>query len=669
MSTTAPKVETKLVKSPDTKTQDGGKHPIPIFHPNILENATNALENKQALEGDATGEGFGMANGRAKDNPFDLNDSDSEDDHLDQDRFDGLIYFNDQFHDAGFQQDCGHVHKYHKFQHGFNLWYFLEAFVLHFVYQTWLGPFIYVVAFLYWPYFKLFGNMRFLYGGAGFWITLIYWLINLTVLYCHFDREYAAISFNFVMMMYFTSAIRAANIAAKYATFTKDYRTRLLNRYVSDEEMAKFFLMASWDKQNNHVVKRELQYAIRRKMIDVTTFKVSFIDPPSETIANALNDTEVIGDYCQGHASYKVPNQEAYVQYYDCRSILYNLLAMHTKYRTNWYVGPLAILLSLVWFCLPGLSRLIVGTNYCGYEWKEIVVFFVTSLMMGFVFFFSFAFFRRAYFDYDRIDFGLKQLWQMLSPTKVPTVQNKVFPTINLSDPISLQSWLNMRRVVLNYGIGFHSRHKIFIPVCFTAACVAFANVSSKRFFMEDQPEFVITMCNIASIFVIVVYGGFYVALIRKCKLINDSYKQHLCQLRDNQQIYQSMHHFRDYYIRNNKDKEIPYDVNQIFNTAPRSVAHRQLTEWMATTMGDEAKFEQFCDPLVEKLVEMMNEFSKELDREYEYHAKTFLGRRVTYAIMGLAFGLWIFGMVSSYLTGIENRRPINLSNLTTTSS
>jgi sulfite exporter TauE/SafE len=89
----------------------------------------------------------------------------------------------------------------------------------------------------------------------------------------------------------------------------------------------------------------------------------------------------------------------------------------------------------------------------------------------------------------------------------------------------------------------------------------------------------------------------------------------------------------------------------------------------MATTMGDEAKFEQFCDPLVEKLVEMMNEFSKELDREYEYHAKTFLGRRVTYAIMGLAFGLWIFGMVSSYLTGIENRRPINLSNLTTTSS
>jgi hypothetical protein len=60
-------------------------------------------ENQVLIDGGkATGEGFGMANGRPKDNPFDLNDSDSEDDHLDQGRFDSLIYFNDQFHDIGF---------------------------------------------------------------------------------------------------------------------------------------------------------------------------------------------------------------------------------------------------------------------------------------------------------------------------------------------------------------------------------------------------------------------------------------------------------------------------------------------------------------------------------------------------------------------------------------
>ena len=55
--------------------------------------------------------GFGFANDRAKDNPFDLNDSDSEDDHLEQDRFDERIYFKDQFGDLKFQRDCRAVHK------------------------------------------------------------------------------------------------------------------------------------------------------------------------------------------------------------------------------------------------------------------------------------------------------------------------------------------------------------------------------------------------------------------------------------------------------------------------------------------------------------------------------------------------------------------------------
>lgn len=121
------------------------------------------------------------------------------------------------------------------------------------------------------------------------------------------------------------------------------------------------------------------------------------------------------------------------------------------------------------------------------------------------------------------------------------------------------------------------------------------------------------------------------------------------------------MHHFRDYYIKNNKDKEIPFDINEIFNTMPRSVPHKQLTEWMATTMGDPKSFEQFCDPLVEKLVEMMNEFSKDLDREYIYHARTFLGIRVNFAVLGLAFVMWVAGAVVAYYSAIENRRPIKV--------
>jgi hypothetical protein len=60
---------------------------------------------------------------------------------------------------------------------------------------------------------------------------------------------------------------------------------------------------------------------------------------------------------------------------------------------------------------MPGVSRIIVGENYFGRGWRQITCFFIASLGLTFVFLTSFGFFRRAYFDYDRIDFGMKQLW------------------------------------------------------------------------------------------------------------------------------------------------------------------------------------------------------------------------------------------------------------------
>lgn len=121
------------------------------------------------------------------------------------------------------------------------------------------------------------------------------------------------------------------------------------------------------------------------------------------------------------------------------------------------------------------------------------------------------------------------------------------------------------------------------------------------------------------------------------------------------------MHHFRDYYIKNNRDKEIPFDVNEVFNTQPKSLVHKQLSDWMATILGDPKRFEQYGDPLVEKLITMMDEFAKEIDRQHTYHPKTFLGRKVSHAVFGLSVLIYIVGVVCGYLLAIENRRPIKV--------
>jgi hypothetical protein len=211
---------------------------------------------------------------------------------------------------------------------------------------------------------------------------------------------------------------------------------------------------------------------------------------------------------------------------------------MHTKYRTTGILIYVGIFASLFWAALPGLSRLLVGFNFCGYGWNEIIVFFLISLSFFLVFYLGFVFFRRTYLDLDRIDFLNKQLSQMLSPTKIPTIPNKAFPTINLADPISVQSWLNMRRIAFDYGANFTSRSTIFVTMCYMFTFVSFLLIAFKAVIFQNTPGDEMTMSMLVLLYIIIVYGAFTVALARKLLLINDSYYSHISQIRDNQQIY-----------------------------------------------------------------------------------------------------------------------------------
>jgi hypothetical protein len=420
--------------------------------------------------------------------------------------------------------------------------------------------------------------------------------------------------------------------------------------------------MGAWNTQNNHVIKREIEHTIRRKMIDVATFKLSFFDDgPSELIENALQDKTVIGEYVENHAEYKVPGRSEPVKYYDCRAIFYNLLTVHTVHshaRTIW-LKSFGIILSLLWSQLPGLTRLLTGLNYCGHKWNEILCFFLISLSFFLLFFLGFEFFRRTYLDLDRIQHLNEQLAQMISPTKIPNVFSKFMPTINLADPISLQSWLNLRRTAYDYGINFTNRSKIFVTMCYLFAISSWFLIYFPAVLFKNTLHDETTMGMLVLLYIMIIYGAFTIALAFKLFRINECYYMHISLIRDNQQMYQGMHHLRDYYIKSNKDKEIPFDINEIFNTNPRSTPHRQLTDWIMIILGKDHKFEQFCDPLVEKLVEMMNELARDIKKHFKYHATTLFGMRVNFAVLGLTFVFYFILIVTAYLKAIEDRRPI----------
>lgn len=119
---------------------------------------------------------------------------------------------------------------------------------------------------------------------------------------------------------------------------------------------------------------------------------------------------------------------------------------------------------------LPAFGRLNADRSFCGYDPVEIIMFWVAWAINVFIFFMSLFSFMVIYRDYDRINYCLEQLGQMYSVSKLPGVEEKLLPTINLADAISIQSWLNLRKMVYDYGINFHSRHKIYITALLVVA-------------------------------------------------------------------------------------------------------------------------------------------------------------------------------------------------------
>lgn len=501
--------------------------------------------------------------------------------------------------------------------------------------------------------------MQFIFGKIDFVFQLTYWIASLLIWWGYYDREYESVDFSFLIMLSATLIFNSASVAAKYATFTREYRKRLLNRYVSQREMDRWMILGEWKKQSEITIVREIEHSVRRKFIDPSTFKCAFLEDPSKEIEQLLVKPETeVKKWVSNNCVYVGTEGGEKIEYYDCRLILMSLIQLHTKKYSFDYITPVALVSALIWFIIPPGTRLLLGLSIGGINLIEGFIYFFSCAVFSMTFFFSFLRFRAAYMDYNRISFLLDQLTQMYSPVKLPGIKHKVFPTINLADPVSLQSWLNMRKMAFDYGINFHNRHKIAIPFILGIATVSYLYLVSYGILFPNFTKNHITRIQFVLAFLAISYGWMFIVLVRISQRVNNHYKEHLIILRDNQQLFQSLHHFRDYYVPENvKDKEIPFEVKKVFNTYTRSIPHREITLYIKEALGKQ--YAEFGDPLVEKLVEMQNEFAKEIERQERFHSKTFLGFRINFAITGFVTIGYLVCLGYGYILGFQKRLPL----------
>lgn len=222
-----------------------------------------------------------------------------------------------------------------------------------------------------------------------------------------------------------------------------------------------------WAKCDPIFMEEQIELSIRRKFIDKATFKLTFFDFCSDDAHWELKEPK------NGFSYQKLSVNEGHTEfmtysgvhiYYDCKSILYNYIRAHFLERENIFIMPAFAILSIFWVLFPVFARMETSESYFGDSFGEIVI-FSCGLAICFLFFMIvILFFRQAYMDYDRIRFILRQMSQMISPMKLPEIRQKMYPTINLVDVVSLQAWANLRKVVLDFGINFRIDIKSTCP-------------------------------------------------------------------------------------------------------------------------------------------------------------------------------------------------------------
>jgi len=569
-------------------------------------------------------------------------DGDKIDDEVDEPEFTRLLYFGDDYKDKELKDQADRNCQYYEHEYSLNLWYFLEAFVLHILHMTLLGPWTFGLGIVYPKYLVLMKNMEFFSCSYPFWITMIIWVTNMLVFFGYWYYEYDSFNVGFICLAGVAILTRAANIASKYATFSPRYRRRLMNYDLSRYERERYFLLGGWGDQQLTFAEDEILNAMLRQNIDDSTFKLSFIVKPSEHVEDLLSDIK-----CMNQRTGETNTDTSFgsSMYYDCKGLLYGLIKDHMGDDRGDYVFMVSIIAGFIWGLTPGYGRVVRNRFFYGEDEIEIIVWFLGMIVYSMLMILICVFFVTAYFDNARIVDMMEQLSQMYSPDKILNIEEKLFPTINLADAISLQGWMNMRNIILDYGARYTNRHKIFYSIILAFLVSCSFGIFTFDIFEIDISSQEKTVVQTVLFGTVIIYGAMFVALTRLGQRINDQTKNHIELIMENQQIFQSFHHFRDYYVREG-DKEMPFDVTQIFDKEVNSTIHKKMAEEFKRLLGDNHKV---CNEYIEKLVGMQEEFLTEIRNDYTSSCRTLLGFPINYAITGLVFVAYVAVLIYGF--------------------
>jgi len=335
---------------------------------------------------------------------------------------------------------------------------FCEFLVLHLLFYFLLGPLIILLAPLVGTH--LLRNQSFLGLKSSVMRQYIEFFATALFITVFYATKTAGLEATEVYMMVVAVFIRIICISSKYAYQSECSLRILRTRTLTDQQINDHLpFIPEWRKQREALIKDEFCSAMMRLQIEKPLFSFVFLENPSlnkqRSFAEGVRSLQQIQEAeSEGFGSAE-PNFEASKPRVDGFRLAFEFLRKARKVRFQ-RLSMLCMLVSVLRALIPTFYRL-YEIKYQDKDiplltekpYAAIILFLINTVF----FWMNLVIIAVVIEDLRTKIFCLKQVGYMITPKNLcPSTDGKLSPTMNIFDAVSLKAWLDLRKLVNDYG-------------------------------------------------------------------------------------------------------------------------------------------------------------------------------------------------------------------------
>ena len=529
---------------------------------------------------------------------------------------------------------------------------YLEFFAHHLIYFAVLGPISLLTGLFSKRMYYLHFNIQ-LYKLNKFGIFQnLNFVLCMCVYYGYFFAEpgrFATLDAPMLRTILLSLLLMTTSIAGKYATYPRILIQKFKETKISAEDFEREHMLGNWKVQTLDVRHLEINSAFERLEVDESIFFLAFMVEPSETQMAKLQATydEIVREYEDQR-----PLVTTYIKgrkllrYYQGRYLFDMMLKEYKVVMNTRALGynVYSVVVSLVWASSNILLRALTGEPYLlGKTWFDTTVCVLISLATTMLFFMKFRFYLQAIIDLERRTYMMNQCGFLLSPLRIKDhIYDKVFPTVNLLDKTSLLSWLQLRRIAIDYGRKYFYRHELFLPVSFMISIFAMILIGTILYCHLKLGMFSGNSSEILRLIYLlvldsVVFGFMSFHFMYTAGAINSQFGEHIVLLKNNRAILADLLNYKDYYFYNvlpqsARDNQTAgsFEMELVKSgmSESQSFLHEKLKSEIAQILGD--RLESSLTEYLTSTIQLYTDLVGKLRDEEEHYSIQILGVVVT---------------------------------------